>query len=295
MILLCLLFFLVISSSADIDNTTTPGHVHQFPIYYSPPSNTGVKPSRPASRRLSTSKYENDVSLLEGYMYTTISVGSPPKRFSVIVDTGSEDLIIPCSGCVNCGKHMDAPFNTRDSTTSTFLSCSKSSECSTNYCVDNKCYFRDAYQEGSSLSGEIVNDVVCLGEQCVANPKARLNFGCASRLTNKFKLQKADGIMGFNDKPQSFLNQMNKLKLLKQNIFSFCFARSGGHMSIGGYNKKKHLQNVQWTAPMNYGKSGLYYLRTETISVGGEGTVGHYERVLIDTVCSSFHFIFFFF
>ena len=46
-----------------------------------------------------------------GYYYANIFVGSPPQEQSVIMDTGSGLLALPCSKCTACGlKHLNVPF-----------------------------------------------------------------------------------------------------------------------------------------------------------------------------------------
>jgi len=37
--------------------------------------------------------------------FMNITVGTPPQPFTVLVDTGSADLLIPASNCTNCGQH----------------------------------------------------------------------------------------------------------------------------------------------------------------------------------------------
>lgn len=40
------------------------------------------------------------------YFYATIYIGTPPRKFTVIVDTGSTITYVPCASCgSNCGKH----------------------------------------------------------------------------------------------------------------------------------------------------------------------------------------------
>src|SRR4051812_32027861 len=41
----------------------------------------------------------------DGVFWTTIRIGSPPQQqsFSVIVTTGSDKILVPCSNCNNCG------------------------------------------------------------------------------------------------------------------------------------------------------------------------------------------------
>ena len=59
-----------------------------------------------------------------GYYYANIYVGSPPQEQSVIVDTGSGLLALPCSKCTSCGNmHLNPPFRVEDSLTGKFMTC----------------------------------------------------------------------------------------------------------------------------------------------------------------------------
>jgi hypothetical protein len=40
------------------------------------------------------------------YFYATLRLGTPPKPFTVIVDTGSTITYVPCSTCRRCGRHQ---------------------------------------------------------------------------------------------------------------------------------------------------------------------------------------------
>lgn len=59
-----------------------------------------------------------------GYYYANIYVGNPPQEQSVIVDTGSGQLALPCSKCISCGnRHIHPPFRMSQSNTSKFVTC----------------------------------------------------------------------------------------------------------------------------------------------------------------------------
>lgn len=52
------------------------------------------------------------------YFYATLHLGTPPKQFAVIVDTGSTITYVPCASCGrNCGPHhkvrplLDSPLS----------------------------------------------------------------------------------------------------------------------------------------------------------------------------------------
>lgn len=59
-----------------------------------------------------------------GYYYVTIFVGHPPQKQSVIIDTGSGQLALPCNKCTSCNpKHIDTPFDMKKSKTAEYLTC----------------------------------------------------------------------------------------------------------------------------------------------------------------------------
>ena len=55
-----------------------------------------------------------------------VCVGTPPKTFELIVDTGSALMAMPCAGCSACGHHKaGARFDARTSSTNVPLTCFK--------------------------------------------------------------------------------------------------------------------------------------------------------------------------
>ena len=59
-----------------------------------------------------------------GYYYANLYIGSPPQQQSVITDTGSGLLALPCSKCTSCGyKHLNIPFKIQDSKSTKFVTC----------------------------------------------------------------------------------------------------------------------------------------------------------------------------
>jgi hypothetical protein len=59
-----------------------------------------------------------------GYYYVNLYIGTPPQEQSVIVDTGSGQLALPCSKCLSCGSaHIHRPFDLRQSSSSKIVTC----------------------------------------------------------------------------------------------------------------------------------------------------------------------------
>ena len=91
-----------------------------------------ILPSKYVSlRSLSiSSSYGNSHDL--NYYYTYLYLGSPPKKQSYILDTGSSITTSPCSLCTTCGKHKNGLYQ---------ISNDQIIKCSNNFCsyVNSKC------------------------------------------------------------------------------------------------------------------------------------------------------------
>lgn len=129
-----------------------------------------------------------------GYYYTRVHVGTPGQIFTVIVDTGSSLLAIPCRGCSRCGKHMNPYFE--QSKSSTYREgCSEIPKCQ--QCSGKQCGYKTHFVEGSSIGGYVVKDQVATLMAGSNTPQftAEGIFGCQMSETGLFKSQMADGIM----------------------------------------------------------------------------------------------------
>jgi hypothetical protein len=93
--------------------------------------------------------------LYQGYgsHYFEVYVGSPyPQRQTLLVDTGSDHIAIPCSQCKDCGSHADSLFRETKSNTFAYISCSE----------NDRCDITASYAEGSSWKGVLAQDTVHL-------------------------------------------------------------------------------------------------------------------------------------
>eukprot|EP01051_Picozoa_sp_SAG22_P021092 SAG22_NODE_4521_length_1245_cov_1.982548_1_plen_218_part_00 len=80
-----------------------------------------------------------------GYYAATLHVGTPGQPLTVIVDTGSSRMAVPCTGCSRCGSHTNPYFAPAESSSFVDL---RSSGC--------RCTYSVSYVEGSSISGFLV-------------------------------------------------------------------------------------------------------------------------------------------
>lgn len=129
-----------------------------------------------------------------GYYYARVHVGTPGQIFTVIVDTGSSLLAIPCRGCNKCGKHMNPYFEQSKSSTYS-EGCKEIPKCQS--CSGNQCTYKTHFVEGSSIGGYVVKDQVAALMAGSSTPQftAEGIFGCQMSETGLFKSQMADGIM----------------------------------------------------------------------------------------------------
>lgn len=100
---------------------------------------------------------------LSRYYYADVFAGTPPQKFTVITDTGSSLLAVPCANCASCGRHMDPKFDLAASSTASYVSCSDHGGVSCSTCSSNKCGYSQSYTEGSSLRGVYVKDKLWVG------------------------------------------------------------------------------------------------------------------------------------
>jgi hypothetical protein len=63
---------------------------------------------------------------VSGTHHIYVYVGSPPKRQTLIVDTGSRIMAFPCDPCKNCGRHTSPTYySPLESTTDVQLPCDR--------------------------------------------------------------------------------------------------------------------------------------------------------------------------
>lgn len=186
------------------------------------------------------------------YYYSDLMIGTPGKRQSVIIDTGSDTMAFPCDHCRanDCGSHQFSAFKSRESRTfNSKLKCPHPIK----FDGLSVCEFVKSYAEGSSLLGFLGEDYVKFDNAKIVEDK-RLNvlnsnlkkdirlksvFGCTTKETGLFKTQYADGILGLDDASTFIKSIEQDNSRIAQKVFSFglCFHETGGIMSVDLRNK----------------------------------------------------------
>lgn len=190
---------------------------------------------------------------LVGLYFTKVKLGSPPREFSVQIDTGSDILWVTCNACSNCPQSSGLGvelnfFSAASSSTASLISCSDticasivqtaSAECSTE---GKQCGYAFQYGDGSGTSGYYVSDLLSfdtmLGVSLIANSSAPIVFGCSTTLSGDLtKSDRAiDGIFGFGQQGLSVVSQLSSRGITPR-VFSHCLkgeGNGGGTLVLG--------------------------------------------------------------
>jgi len=216
------------------------------------------------------------------YYFIDLSVGTPPQRVSVIIDTGSAVAAFPCANCAHCGRHIDPAFDFARSSTARWVSCG--GDCSGS-CSNGHCSYRQGYLEGSSISGFWFRDWVHLGDSIQHNPSVNLNMGCHQDENKLFYTQRANGILGLGPRSngrRTLLQEMFQDHAhINTMIFSLCLSEWGGRLVVGGSNSSYHTGPVVYTSlALN---TGYYGVSLTSMSLGGNLIGNRFGRTFIDS------------
>ncbi|KAH9252196.1 hypothetical protein BASA81_009788 [Batrachochytrium salamandrivorans] len=186
----------------------------------------------------------------DGVYWAIIRIGSPVQQsFSVIVDTGSSSIAVPCKGC-DCGlRHHQ--YDAEKSTSVQKL---------------NKRY-NQCYSEGSCNSGELLSDLACFGDKCTVEEAVRHSFGCCSTYAPAFKTQDADGIIGLSGSSDTLVASLRTQLRLHRDMFSICFGRTQGLLTVGGVFHRPLLEGLQYVPLVDAGRA-FYSVNVMSIIVG---------------------------
>eukprot|EP00434_Breviolum_minutum_P012181 symbB.v1.2.010742.t1/scaffold708.1/size170785/10 len=223
-------------------------------------------------------------SLKEGVYYTQALLGTPrPQNVTLIVDTASWITEVTCSGCKECGKHIDPHYDIARSETASWLSCGKG--CPGN-CHKDKCAFREKYLEGSALEGLWFRDVIRFdSDQRGGNIALQTTLGCAFKETGLFASQRQNGILGLapgSDTKPTLMWHMTK-KDRKSRAFVLCLRHGGGFLMFG----KKHYEKM---VPLEISPHGKYSIKVEGMRVNGRAVETRLGKAQLDSASTLTYF-----
>ncbi|KNA08065.1 hypothetical protein SOVF_165960 isoform B [Spinacia oleracea] len=197
----------------------------------------------------------------DGYFYTTLNIGEPPKPYHLDIDTGSDLTWVHCDApCVNCPKTPHKPYKPLNNA----ITC-KDSICSflqhpPNYLCRNpsdQCDYEIEYADHGSSFGVLVKDNFPLKFLNGSTARTTLVFGCGydQDFSNSAQPPFVDGVLGLANGKSSILSQLHGLKVTK-NMFGHCFSDEGGGYLFFG--DKLVPSGTVWV-PMLKNRIGNYY------------------------------------
>ncbi|KAK6938417.1 Xylanase inhibitor, C-terminal [Dillenia turbinata] len=219
--------------------------------------------------KISKTAHANDVlSPLHsgsGEFLMDLSIGSPPKPFSAIMDTGSDLIWTQCLPCRECFNQPIPIFDPKQSSTYSKTSCS-SEFCKalpTSRCNFDECEYLYSYGDDSSTQGVLATETFTFSDVAVHN----ISFGCG--LANQGNgLSQGAGIVGLGRGPLSLVTQIGSQK------FSYCMTSIGENKTssllFGSLADINSSDGKLKGTPLirNSFEQTFYYLALEGITVG---------------------------
>lgn len=234
---------------------------------------------------------ESGVSSGSGEYFMDVFVGTPPKHFSLILDTGSDLNWIQCAPCLDCFEQNGPHYDPNASTTFRKISCNDqkcklvtSPEPKT-VCKskDQGCPYFYWYGDSSNSTGDFATETFTVNLTSVTGRNEFLKvenvmFGCGH--WNKGLFHGAAGLLGLGRGALSFSSQ---LQALYGHSFSYCLVDRNSDASVSSKLIFGEDAEMLSNADLNLNYTTLltekenknlvdtfYYIDVKSIVVGGE-------------------------
>jgi len=234
-----------------------------------------------------------DIVYYRSAYFGTVHVGEPAVPFKVVFDTGSGHLILPSTYCQSetCKAHRR--YRRGDSSTARDI------DYDGTQVMPGQPRDQITVSFGTGeVTGEFVQETVCLGEKSLTRPSddlaaknessypelqevdcVQLRVVLANEMTQEpFQSFAFDGVLGLGLQglalaPEfNFFGQMAKAGRIREPVFGVFLADSDdeeSEISIGGISPQHISGNLTW-APVAMPELGYWQLRIKTMKIGGE-------------------------
>ncbi|KAJ8568633.1 hypothetical protein K7X08_028166 [Anisodus acutangulus] len=261
---------------------STEKHVAPAPV----PAPVALSESYELSGKLMAT-LESGVSLGSGEYFMDVFVGTPPKHFSLILDTGSDLNWIQCVPCYDCFEQNGPHYDPKDSSSFRNISC-HDPKCQLVTSPDppqpcksenQTCPYYYWYGDSSNTTGDFALETFTVNLTTPSGSEFRkvenVMFGCGH--WNRGLFHGAAGLLGLGRGPLSFASQ---LQSLYGHSFSYCLVDRNCNSSVSsklifGEDKDllKHPQ-LNFTSLVGgskeYPVETFYYVQIKSVVVGGE-------------------------
>ncbi|KAJ7965060.1 aspartyl protease family protein 2 [Quillaja saponaria] len=230
---------------------------------------------------------ESGVSLGSGEYFMDVFVGTPPKHFSLILDTGSDLNWIQCVPCYDCFEQNVPYYDPKDSSSFRNISC-HDPRCQLVSAPDpprpckaenQSCPYFYWYGDSSNTTGDFALEMFTVN---LTTPSGKsefrhvenVMFGCGH--WNRGLFHGAAGLLGLGRGPLSFASQ---LQSLYGHSFSYCLVDRNSDTNVSsklifgedkGLLSHSNLNFTSFIAGKENPVDTFYYVQIKSIIVGGE-------------------------
>ncbi|CAN6204631.1 unnamed protein product [Urochloa humidicola] len=152
----------------------------------------------------------------DGEYLMDMGIGTPPRYYSAILDTGSDLIWTQCAPCLLCVDQPTPYFDPSRSATYRSLGCGSAS-CDALYyplCFQNVCVYQYFYGDSASTAGVLANETFTFGTNATRVAVPSVSFGCGN--LNAGSLANGSGMVGFGRGSLSLVSQLGSPR------FSYC-------------------------------------------------------------------------
>ncbi|KAG8488334.1 hypothetical protein CXB51_016354 [Gossypium anomalum] len=229
---------------------------------------------------------ESGVSLGSGEYFIDVFIGTPPKHFSLILDTGSDLNWIQCVPCYDCFEQTGPYYDPNESSSYRNISCQDPRcnlvsppdpplPCKTE---NQTCPYYYWYGDSSNTTGDFAVETFTVNLTSKGNsefkPVENVMFGCGH--WNRGLFHGAAGLLGLGRGPLSFASQ---LQSLYGHSFSYCLVDRNSDTNVSSkliFGEDKALlnhPNLNFTSLLTGKENSVdtfYYVQIKSILVGGD-------------------------
>ncbi|KAJ1280975.1 hypothetical protein BS78_04G273400 [Paspalum vaginatum] len=238
-------------------------------------------PRRALSERL-VATVESGVALGSGEYLMDVYVGTPPRRFQMIMDTGSDLNWLQCAPCLDCFEQRGPVFDPAASSSYRNVTCGDQ-RCglvappeAPRACRrpgEDSCPYFYWYGDQSNTTGDLALEsfTVNLTAPGTSRRVDGVVFGCGHR--NRGLFHGAAGLLGLGRGPLSFASQ---LRAVYGHTFSYCLVDHGSDVASKVVFGEDPLllahPELKYTAfaPASSPSDTFYYVKLKGVLVGGE-------------------------
>ncbi|VVB03178.1 unnamed protein product [Arabis nemorensis] len=230
---------------------------------------------------------ESGMTLGSGEYFMDVLVGTPPKHFSLILDTGSDLNWLQCLPCYDCFQQNGAFYDPKKSASFKNITCNDPRcslisspeppvQCESDY---QSCPYFYWYGDRSNTTGDFAVETFTVNLTTTEGGNSEykvenMMFGCGH--WNRGLFNGASGLLGLGRGPLSFSSQ---LQSLYGHSFSYCLVDRNSDTNVSsklifGEDKKllnhPNLNFTSFVDGKEYSTETFYYIQIKSILVGGE-------------------------